>query len=75
MKLANNLNWKTLTQLEKWIGQTNGQRACARLSDKNDTDNSEVHHQDSEQQGLEKKGVDNQTGAIYNLVIGPHDHA
>ena len=32
MILANNLNQKTLTQLDtKCRGQTNGQRACARL--------------------------------------------
>ena len=42
---------------------------------KNDTDNLEVHYQDSKQQGFEKKGEYNQIVAIYNLAIAPHDHA
>ena len=44
---------------------------------KNDTDNSEVHHEDYKQQGFEfeQMGENNQTVAIYNILIVPRDHA
>ena len=46
-----------------------------RQSGKAYTNNSEFHHQDSNQQGFEKMGELNQMVAIYNVLMVPHDHA